>query len=131
MRLIFVHFIGTDYEGNNIYEFLFSEDYENCWGEDWDVQPANGNPKAPRNFVAEVGRFINPMKFDLVKDSETFDMMDCKEGVIALAWEDVLDYEEVISNRLVFHYGETKDSVDNKFYARDLILKYKNELTHV
>jgi hypothetical protein len=131
LYLVFVHFIGTDYEDNNIYEFLFANNPADIEGEDWDIEPANGNPKPPKEDILQVGKIMTNVKFDLAKESEAFDMSDCKDGVIALAWENILDYEEVVEDRLVFKYGEKIKSVDDKFYERDLTLKYKIEMTHV
>lgn len=130
MNLIHIHFIGADYLNNNIYEFLFSSNPQDAWGENWDAQPANGNPEPPQD-VEKIGLIKTDLKFELALDSETFDMMDCKEQIIALGWEDVLDYDEAIEDRLVFAFGETLESVENKFYARDLELKYKKELEYV
>jgi hypothetical protein len=47
-------------------------------------------------------------------------MYDCVEGIIALAWE---TESPEIEDRLVFRYGEDIESVKEKIYSRDKLLK--------
>jgi len=52
------------------------------------------------------------------------------DGVIALGWEKG-DSDEILINkrkRLVFQYGESVDSVENKLYERDIVLKWEKNL---
>lgn len=134
MNLVYIHYVGQNFEGNHIYEFLFSKDCENVWGEDWDANPANDNPKPPTQ-VDTIGRFASKIYFEVIQDSTVFCMQDAKDGLIALAWEDLFlsDYEdlETPDKKLFFKFGEPKESVDSKFYERDLCLTYieKNFLT--
>lgn len=124
MRLIFINFIGKNYKGVNIYEFLFSEDnVQLVYGEDWDAYPANGSPKSPIDFVQDVFRFETDMELELIQNHETFDMDDCKQGIIALGWEISKQVnEEGYVSRIYFNFGETLDSINKKLYARDLYM---------
>ena len=40
--LIYVNELGPNYKGDNIYEFIFSDNLENIWGENWESKPSNG-----------------------------------------------------------------------------------------
>ena len=127
MKLIYINEIGSDWEGNNIYEFLFSQsDLTNVDGDDWDAYPASGVPNPPGpNFVHKVGRLTTDLKFDLIQNSNTFAVFDAVDGVIALAWENLLDYDEYPEKRLYFKFGDDITSVEDKLYEKDHILDYK------
>ena len=44
--LIYINGLGPNYKGDNIYEFIFSDEQE-VWGEGWDSKPCNGYPFPP------------------------------------------------------------------------------------
>ena len=125
MNLIYINEIGSDWTGNNIYEFLFSDTLEDVHGEDWDAYPASGIPEPPNSeFVKRVGRLTTELKFDLIQKSDTFAVFDAVDGVIALGWENLLDYDEYPEERLYFKFGEGLKDVEDKLYTRDLVLDY-------
>jgi hypothetical protein len=129
MKLIYINKVGKDWEGNYIYEFLFSNTIEGIDGEDWDAVPASGRPEAPNSeFVKQVGKLTTDIKFNLVQDSDTFAVWDAVDGVIALAWENVNAYESYPEKRLCFRFGEAIGDVEEKLYEKDLILKYNKEI---
>ena len=70
-----------------------------------------------------VGTLItNHIELNLVLNSDDFGMYDAMENIIALGWEvDTPEYQE----RLVFHYGETLESVKDKLYDRELEFEIK------
>ena len=58
MYLIFVNELGPNYKGENIYEFIFSENIDELWGEDWDSVPAHGKPGPPETvYINKVGTY--------------------------------------------------------------------------
>ena len=61
----------------------------------------------------------------MVQKSDTFAVWDAVDGIIALAWEDISDYDEYPDSRLYFKFGEDIKSVEDKLYEKDIILKYK------
>lgn len=127
MKLIYINLVGVNFRNLNIYEFIFtSSDVQDVEGEDWDSYPAAGNPMSPVDFAEGVYRLETEMTLELIQNHEAFDMYDCKQGIIALGWED--DKEEDIYSRLFFVYGETIKSVEAKFYERDIQLEkiYEN-----
>jgi hypothetical protein len=128
MKLVYVNELGPNYKGDNIYEFIFS-DIDDVWGDDWDAQPANGNPSPPQiHFIKKVGVLRNvDINLHLIQDSDFFGMYDAKEGVISLAWENE-DSDAILNEkfkRLVFHYGDSVKSVEDKLYERDIVLNYE------
>ena len=127
MKLLFVNELGPNYKGQNIYEFIFGENINELWGEDWDSIPAHGKPNPPEiEYVKSVGILEGTnIKLELVQNSDYFSMEHAMDNVIALGWEtyedsDGGDDEE----RLVFHFGDEKQKVRDLLYSRDIILKF-------
>ena len=131
MNLVYVNELGPNFRGDNIYEFIFS-DVDDVWGEDWDAEPANGRPQPPNiDYVKKVGVLKNSeIELNLIQNSDFFGVYDAVDGVIALSWEKSDSDEILISKkrRLVFQYGETVESVENKLYERDIVLKWEKNL---
>jgi hypothetical protein len=122
--LVFVNGLGANYKGNKTYEFVFSKT-DDVWGDDWDTNPANGNPTTPdMNEIEKVGVLNREgIEMELVQNSDFFCMKDAVDRVVALAWEEDKDIE----NRLVFHYGMTEQEVKDKLYEKDIILEFYKE----
>ena len=54
--LIFVNGLGPNYKGDNMYEFIFSNNIKDIWDDSWEAKPANGYPKPPKlEFIKKVG----------------------------------------------------------------------------
>lgn len=133
LYLIYVNRIGEDWTGKHLYEFLFSDRTENVDGDDWDAYPASGRPSPPNtDFVKKVGRLVTgDLKFKLVQNSSEFAVWDAVDGVVALAWEDMDDYDEYPENRVAIHFGEEIKSIEDKLYEHDLILDYNVTINKV
>ena len=116
MYLIYINELGPNFRGENMYEFVFSSNTDELWGEDWDSVPAYGKPSPPDiEYISVVGTLAkSKIKLILVQNSEYFDE------------DDNADKE-----RLVFHFGETKKEIEDKLYSRDLILDYDKTLSYV
>ena len=86
--LIYINGLGSNYRGENIYEFIFSDTLE-VWGENWESKPANGYPLPPDiEYIKKVGVLkINDITLDLIQDSDIFSVIDATDDVIALGWE--------------------------------------------
>lgn len=123
--LIYVNYVGKDYKGNFIYEFLFSDTIKNIDGNEWDTFPASGRPEPPHEmFVKKMGKLESHLKLDVVQNSDTFAVWDAIDGVIALAWENINAYDSYPEYRMSFKFGETIKDVESKLYEKDLILEY-------
>jgi hypothetical protein len=131
MKLVYVNELGPNFKGDNIYEFIFS-DIDDVWGEDWDKEPASGNPTPPLiHFIKKVGILKNTdIELNLIQNSDFFSVYDATEDVIALAWENA-ESEAIVDQkfiRLVFRYGETEEMVKDKLYERDIVLSWEKSL---
>jgi hypothetical protein len=130
--LIYVNKLGSNYKGENLYEFIFSDSIKDIWGESWDSKPANGYPSPPNiEFVTKVGVLKNVLDFEVLQNSDIFSIIDGMDDVIALAWEN--ESEQVnfdIQKRLVFRFGDTIESVKNKLYERDIVLEFEKKVQY-
>jgi hypothetical protein len=123
LYLIYINYVGKNYKGDHIYEFLFSDTVSGIDGEDWDTFPASGRPEPPHEiFIKYVGKLDSNLKLDVVQNSDTFAVWDAVDGVIALAWENVNAYDSYPEHRLCFKFGESLKEVEDKLYEKDLIL---------
>ena len=132
-RLVFVNELGPNFRGDNLYEFIFS-DNEDVDGEDWELSPAGGNPQPPHiDYITKVGVLKNDkIKLNVIQSSDFFSFYDAVDKVIALSWEDIEnEYYNEEDTRLVFHYGDSEEDVMTKLYERDIILTFEKNLTHV
>ena len=125
MKLIFIHYSGTNYKGENVYEFLFSDNIKDVMGDNWDSYPANGNPQPPKDYVKESYVLVTDIEFELIQNHTSFDMFDAVEDVIPLAWEDTkkVHMKDYPDKRMFFKYGDDKEEVINKLYNRDIEFK--------
>ena len=131
--LIYVNELGPNYKGDNIYEFIFSDNITNIWGESWDSKPSNGYPSPPDlEHIKKVGVLKNEtFTMSVVQNSDLFSMTDSMDDIISLAWENENDDTNFdIHKRLVFRFGETEDSVKNKLYERDIILEFEKKVVY-
>ena len=104
LYLIYINALGTDWKGDNVYEFLYSDTTEDVDGEDWDLYPASGQPLPPRkDLIRRVGKLESKLKLEVVQNSDTFAVWDAIDDVIALGWEDILGYDEYIN--IVIFFG--------------------------
>jgi hypothetical protein len=131
--LIFVNELGPNYKGDNIYEFIFSDDLEGVWGDSWESKPSNGYPLPPDlEHIKKVGVLKNDMiTMSVIQNSDYFSMVDAIDGVIALCWENEsegVDFET--TKRLVFRFGDSEESVKNKLDERDIVLEFEKKLVY-
>ena len=121
--LIYVNGLGPNFRGDNLYEFIFSDE-KDVWGENWDSKPSNGYPQPPElKYVKKVGVLKNTdIKLDLIQNSDYFSMIDAVDGVIALAWE-----SDEVEDRMVFRFSQSEEEITDILYSKDLILKIEKK----
>jgi hypothetical protein len=126
--LIYVNGLGPNYKGDNLYEFIFSDE-KDVWGEFWESKPSNGYPTPPElKHIKKVGVLRNTdIKLELIQNSDFFCMIDAMDDVVALAWE---TEESEGQKRLVFRFGEEEQIIKDKLYERDLILEFEKKVVY-
>jgi hypothetical protein len=131
--LVYVNGLGPNYKGDNMYEFIFSNDVKNIWDDTWDAKPSNGYPKPPNvDYIKKVGTLKNTsIEFELIQNSDFFSFIDSIDGIIALAWEkENDDVDFTIKKRLVFSFGDTEQQVKDKLYERDVVLEFEKNVVY-
>lgn len=130
--LIYINGLGSNYKGEHIYEFIFSNSIDEVWGENWESKPANGYPLPPDiEYVSKVGVLTNgEIKLELVQNSDVFSVQDSLDGVIALGWEIEEEIDFSLVKRLVFRFGEEEQIVKDKLYERDLVLEFEKKMVY-
>lgn len=130
--LIYINGLGSNYKGENIYEFIFSDTTEDIWGENWEARPANGYPSPPDiEYVKKVGVLTNgEVTLELVQNSDVFSVQDSIDDVIALGWEKEDEIDFSLVKRLVFRYGDQEQTIKNKLYERDLVLEFEKKVVY-
>jgi len=126
--LIYVNGLGPNYKGDNLYEFIFSDELE-VWGESWESKPSSSYPHPPElKHIKKVGVLRNTdIKLELIQNSDYFSMIDAIDDVVALAWE---TDEDSGDNRLVFRFGEDEKKIKDKLYEKDLILEFEKKVVY-
>lgn len=129
LHLIYIHEVGEDWDGEYIYQFLFSDKTEGIDGDYWDLYPASGRPTPPpKNFILLTGTLKSQYSFDVLQNSDSHAMWDGTDGALPLAMENISEYEEYPNKRMYFRFGILKSEVDSILYQNDLILiNKKNE----
>ena len=69
-------------------------------------------------------RSTSEFDLELIQNSGVFQIYNAVEGIIALAWEKLEDGGDYPEERLVFKFGESQKSVEEKLYSIDLVLNY-------
>jgi len=127
-KLIYVNGLGPNYKGDNLYEFIFSDNLD-VWGDSWESKPSNGYPSPPEiQYIKKVGVLRNTdVKLELIQNSDFFCMIDAMDDVVALAWE-----TEELENqkRMVFRFGMSEQEIKDKLYERDLILEFEKKVVY-
>ena len=126
--LIYVNGLGPNFKGDNIYEFIFSDEQEVC-GENCDSKPCNGYPLPPElKYIKKVGvlRDTN-IKLALIQNSDYFSMVDAVDGVVALAWE---EDDLVKQPRMVFRFNDEEQKIKDLLYEKDLILEFEKKVVY-
>lgn len=117
LQLCFIKQIGTDIDGLNTYEFLFTHNIDDFWGENFEYMPCClCNELIPdENSYDLVETYKTPLKLSLIQNSCCFSYQDAIDQIVAIAYEDISEYEEYPNNgRLVLFFGENYDDVKNK-----------------
>ena len=123
--LCFIRLIGEENDGYYRYEFIFTDNVDEVFGENFNQKPAclvNGLIVDDK-YITEIHIVKMKIKLDLIQDNCCFSIADSYDGIIALAWENVDVYDEYPDDgRIFFRFGETLDEVDNKLAMKNILM---------
>ena len=75
-------------------------------------------------YIYEVHTVKTKIKLDLAQDNCCFSMSDILDGICALGWENVDEYDEYPEDRgrLFFKFGETLETVEEKLAKCNILM---------
>ena len=123
--LLFVRLIGEENDGYYRYEFIFTDNPDEAWGEDWEHKPAGlVNDLMPsEEYIYEIHIVKTKIKFDLIQNNMCFGMQDAMDGIVAIAYENMDSYETYPEDgRLFFMFGETFEDVERKLAMKSILM---------
>lgn len=120
----FIRLIGEENDGYFRYEFIFTDNADEFWGDNFEYKPAGlVNDLIPSDeYITEIHIVKTKIKFDLVQNNMCFGMQDCMDGIVALAFENIDEYENYPEDgRLFFMFGESFDDVERKLAIKNIL----------
>lgn len=129
LKIVYVQYVGKNCDGFNIYHFLLSENVEDTFMEDWAEKPAANIPNARLIPDDSQYEYVKELKtnvtLDLMQDNTCFSFQDCRDQIVAIAYENLDDaefYPEPF--RIVIHFGDYIDDVEQMLARRDMRMKF-------
>lgn len=125
--LCFIRLIGEENDGFYRYEFIFTDNIDEVWSEndDFAQKPAClvNDLMVDEQYVTEVHIVKMKIKLDLIQNSCCFSVSDSYDGILALAWEDISNYDEYPQDgRIFFKFGESIEEVENKLAIKNILM---------
>jgi hypothetical protein len=125
VKLGFIRLIGEETDGYYRYEFIFTDNIDEFWGDGFEYKPCClVNNLVPNDeYMTEIHIVKMKIKLDLIQDSCCFGFQDCTDGIIALAWENMDAYDEYPDDgRIFFRFGETLREVESKLAIKNILM---------
>ena len=121
----FIKLIGEETDGYYRYEFIFTDNPDEFWGENFEYKPAGlVNDLLPsEEYITEVHTVKTKLKFDLIQNNMCFGLQDAMDGIVAIAFENIDEYESYPEEgRLFFMFGESYDDVERKLAMKRILM---------
>ncbi len=129
LKVVYVLYIGKNSDGLNVYHFLLSEDCDNTFMEDWAEKPSSNIPNDQLLIDETQYEYVKELKtnitLDLQQDNTCFSFQDCRDQIVAIAYENLDDaefYPEPL--RIVIHFGDYIDDIERMFAQRDMRMRF-------
>lgn len=123
--LCFIRLIGEENDGFYRYEFIFTDNVDEVWGEDFDQKPACliNDLMVDDQYATEIHIVKTRIKLDLAQNSCCFSMSDFYDGICALAWENIDEYTDYPEDgRIFFKFGESLEEVEEKLAIKNILM---------
>lgn len=125
LYLCFVNLVGQEEDGNYRYEFIFTDNPDEVWGDDFEYKPCSliNNLMVAEEYKTETHIVKTKIQFDLIQNNGCFGMQDCMDGVVSLCFENIDGYDSYPEDgRLIFMFGETYDEVERKLAIKNILM---------
>lgn len=129
LKVVYVLYVGKNSDGLNLYHFLLSDNTTDTFMEDWAEKPAANIPNERLLLDDSQYEYVKELKtnitLDLMQDNSCFSFQDCRDQIVALAYES-LDEAELYPEpfRIVIHFGDLIDDVERMLAQRDMFMKF-------
>jgi len=123
--LCFIRLVGEENDNYYRYEFVFTNNIDEVFGENFNQKPAClvNDLFVDEEYVSEIHIVKMKIKLDLIQDNCCFSMSDCYDGIISLGWENIDAYTEFPSDgRIFFKFGETLEEVERKLAVKNVVM---------
>jgi hypothetical protein len=129
LKVVYVKYIGKNCDGFNIYHFLLSENTEDTFMEDWAEKPSSNIPNDNLLIDDSQYEYVKELKtevtLDLQQDNTCFSFQDCRDKIVAIAYENLDDAEFYPEPcRIVIHFGDYIDDVERMLARRDMRMRF-------
>ena len=116
-QLCYVKFLGTDIDGLNIYEFLFTQSIDSFWGENFEIFPSClCTELIPDEKEYDMVKTLKTeLKLSLAQESCCTSYQDAIDGIIAIAYYIFEDEPP-----LVLNFGDSLESVISSLNAKKM-----------
>lgn len=125
LKLCFIRLVGEESGNEFRYEFIFTNDIDEVWGEEFSQKPAClvNNLIPEEKYMDEIHIVKTKIKLELIQNNCCFSISDCYDGVVAMAWECLDEYEDYPEDgRLFFYFGETIEEVKDKLAVKNILM---------
>ena len=124
LNLGFINLIGQENDDYYRYEFIFTNNIDEFWCEFGEQKPCclvNGITPLDE-YITEIHILKTKIKLDLIQNNCCFGFQDCTDGIVALAWENMDEYDEYPEDgRIFFKFGETFEEVEEKLAMKNIL----------
>lgn len=125
LYLGFINHVGSELDGLNQYELIFTIYPEEFWGENFNYKPAGvcNGLEPDKRYIQKVIKIKTFINLDLIQDSGCFSMQDCMDGVVSLAYQNLEGLDEYPTDgRLYLNFGESYKDVERKLAAVHILI---------
>jgi hypothetical protein len=118
VKLGFIRLIGEETDGYYRYEFIFTDNIDEFWGEEFNQKPCClvNNLVPSDEYITEIHIVKMKIKLELLQDNCCFAYSDGMDGIISIAWSENLD-----DNFMRFNFGETLENVQKKLAENSIL----------
>jgi len=126
LSLCFVNLVGEENDGNYRYEFMFTDNPDEVFGENWEYMPAGmvNNLMPSEEYITEIHVVKTKIKLDLIQNNNCFSMQDALDGCVGIAYENISFYDDYPEDgRLIFMFGESFDDIERKLAMKNILFE--------
>lgn len=118
-HLCLVNLVGEESDGKLRYEFIFTENIDEVFGENFEYKPSCmvNNLSVSDEYISEVRVIRTNNRLNLIQDCCCFSVSDAYDGVVALAWT----YGE--GNPIVLNFGDDSEKVEEILADNNIIFE--------